>query len=80
MRTLNRMGYRFSQCRDERQVLDLDLTKRLKFAKQSKWLPCNFRQEGVGFYLDGTVFFVFFNNIFTSNAHNNRQIIKNYNN
>ena len=72
MRTLNRMEYRFSQCRDERQVLDLDLTKRLKFAKQPKWLPCNFRQEGVGFYLDGTFSFVFFIIYkYTSNTHNN---------
>ena len=60
MRTLNRMGYGFSQCRRKREVLDLDLTRPLKFAKQCKWLPCNFRQEGVGFYLDGTAFFVFF--------------------
>ena len=69
MRTLNRMGYGFSQCRRKREVIDLDLTRPLKFAKQCKWLPCNFRQEGVGFYLFGTVFFFFFLIIYSHLTH-----------
>lgn len=53
-RALNRMGYRYSQCRRKGQLIDSDLTRRLAFAKQCKKLPQTFWQQGVGFYLDGT--------------------------
>ena len=53
-RALNSLGYRFTQCRRKGQLLDEDLTKRLKFAKKCRRLPTNFWQDGISFYLDGT--------------------------
>lgn len=53
-RRLNHLGYHYSQCRRKGQLLDEDLTKRLKFAKKCQRLPESFWRDGVGFYLDGT--------------------------
>lgn len=55
-RILNRMGYRFKQCRKKGILVKEDLDKRLKFAKQCKRLPKDFWIKGISFYLDGVSF------------------------
>lgn len=55
-RYLNKMGYRFRQCRKKGILVKEDLVKRLKFAKKCKSLPQSFWKEGVSFYLDGVSF------------------------
>ena len=53
-RRLRKLGYGYNQCRRKGQLLEDDLKRRLKFARQCKHLPETFWQEGIGFYLDGT--------------------------
>ena len=53
-RLLQKLGYRYVQCRKKGLLLKEDLKARVKFARKCKRLPANFWQDGVGFYLDGT--------------------------
>ena len=53
-RKLRKLGYTYDQCRKKGQLLEDDLKKRLKFARQCNKLPETFWQEGISFYLDGT--------------------------
>lgn len=53
-RRLNKLTYKYLQCRRKGQVTPKDMKKRLHFARKVKrMLPANFWTEGLSFYLDG---------------------------
>ena len=57
-RHLNREGYGYRQCRKKGQLTDLDLQRRLAYAKniKRKNLGVDFWTSGIGFYVDGVSF------------------------
>lgn len=55
-RVLNRMGYKFRQCRKKGILSEEDTVKRLAFARKCQTLPRDFWKTGISFYLDGVSF------------------------